>query len=303
MKRHYLLFISMLIFFSCEKYEEFVIESIGFTNVYFPRPELPRSVVSGEGLTIKVGVYLGGVRENTEERRVTFTVDNELLAGSHYALLPGDYYTLSDREEITIPAGSFQGLVSLKFDSLRMATDTLLKDFHYAIPFRIVSTSADSILAGQEQTIIPIKLMNTFEGNFYQVGSMKAFLPGGQVLDTVYVYGDTLDGPKTPIRVLKSIMMDTVIVDGIGIRGGEGYTMKLKVNSEDNSVEVIADPTAAYQVLPNGNSTWNPGRRRFRLNYKYSFEGRDFEVEEMLTFRNRVRDGINEWRWEGFAGN
>ncbi|MDN5213698.1 DUF1735 domain-containing protein [Fulvivirgaceae bacterium BMA12] len=303
MKRYYLLSIIALILFSCEEYEDYVVDTAGYTNVYFPKDVLPRSIVSGEGLTIKVGVYLGGVRTNTTERRVTFTLDNEVLNETSYTPLPSDYFTLSDPEEIVIPEGSFQGLVSIQFDSLKLAADTLLKDFHYALPFRITSAAGDSILTDHETTIIPLKLMNTFEGNFYQVGSVKEFLPGLNVLDTVYVYGDTLDGPKTPLRSLKSIMMDSVTVDGIGTRGGAGYFMKLKVNSEDNSVNVIADPSSIYQVEPNGKSTWNPVKRRFTLSYKYSFDGRNFEVEETLTFRNRVRDGIDEWRWDGFPGN
>ncbi|OWW24582.1 hypothetical protein B4Q04_14790 [Zobellia sp. OII3] len=288
--------------FSCEEYEDYVVDTAGYTDVYFPKPELQRSIVSGEGLSIKVGVYLGGVRENKEDHQVKYVIDETLLVDTPYTLMPDDYYSL-EGDEITVPKGSFQGLVDVKFDSLKLAQDTLLRDFNYALPFKIVSTSVDSILEGKEQTIIPLKLMNTYEGNFYQVGSLKQFFTATKVLDTVYVYGDDLDGPNTPIRTLSSIMMDTVDLDGIGPRGGDGYHMRLKVDPKDNSVEIIADTASIYQVYPNGKSTWDPVKRKFVLSYKYSDGERDYEVEEKLTFRNRVRDGINEWRWEGFPGN
>ncbi|MBT9189559.1 DUF1735 domain-containing protein [Zobellia russellii] len=288
--------------FSCEEYEDYVVDTAGYTDVYFPKPELQRSIVSGEGLSIKVGVYLGGLRENKEDHQVKYVIDETLLVDTPYTLMPDDYYSL-ESDEITVPKGSFQGLVDVKFDSLKLAQDTLLRDFNYALPFKIVSTSVDSILEGKEQTIIPLKLMNTYEGNFYQVGSLKQFFTATKVLDTVYVYGDDLDGPNTPIRTLSSIMMDTVDLDGIGPRGGDGYHMRLKVDPKDNSVEIIADTASVYQVSPNGKSTWDPIKRKFVLSYKYSDGERDYEVEEKLTFRNRVRDGINEWRWEGFPGN
>lgn len=303
MKYSYLMLTLVLaLVFSCEEYEDYVVDTAGYTDVYFPKPELQRSIVSGEGLSIKVGVYLGGLRENKEDHQVKYVIDETLLVDTPYTLMPDDYYSLED-DEITVPKGSFQGLVNVKFDSLKLAQDTLLREFNYALPFKIVSTSVDSILEGKEQTIIPLKLMNTYEGNFYQVGSLKQFFTATKVLDTAYVYGDELDGPNTPIRTLSSIMMDTVNVDGIGTRGGDGYHMRLKVDPKDNSVEIIADTASVYQVLPNGKSTWDPIKRKFVLSYKYSDGERDYEVEEKLTFRNRVRDGINEWRWEGFPGN
>ncbi|NMH89858.1 BT_3987 domain-containing protein [Flavivirga algicola] len=298
-----LLILLLSMMFSCDPYEDYIVDTIGFTAVYFPHAEIERSAVAGEGLEIKVGAYLGGVKDNNNVEDLTFEIDPTMLDGTAYTLLPEDYYTLGSPDKITIDQGEFLGLLSVKFDSLRMANDMQLLDYNYALPFRILSTSTDSILEGKEETIIPIKLMNTYEGNFYQVGSLKEFFTVDKVLDTAYVYGDHLDGPSTPIRELRSIMMDTVKINGVANRTGDNYSMKLKVNPEDNSVTIIADPSSDYQVEENGFSLWDPVKRRFTLKYKYSDGGKDFEVEEVLTFRNRVRDGINEWRWEGFPGN
>ncbi|WP_170179706.1 BT_3987 domain-containing protein [Flavivirga rizhaonensis] len=297
-----LLLLSILL--SCDPYEDYIVDTAGYKTVYFPYTELPRSAVSGEGLEIKVGAYLGGVRENNNDEDVTFEIDETLLDGTSYTLLPSDYYTLGNSSKITIPKGEYLGLLPVKFDSLKMANDQLLKDFNYALPFKMVSASVDSILEGKGQTIIPIKLMNTYEGNFYQVGSLKEFFTATKVLDTAYVYGNYFDlTDNIEIRELSSIMMDTVKINGVANRQGDNYSMKLKVNPEDNSVTIIADPSSDYQVEENGFSLWDPVKRIFTLKYKYSDGGKDFEIEETLTFRNRIRDGINEWRWEGFPGN
>lgn len=76
-----------------------------------------------------------------------------------------------------------------------------------------------------------------------------------------------------------------------------------KVNPEDNSVAIIAEPSSDFQVEENGFSLWDSVKRKATLNYKYTRGDKDFEVEETLTFRNRIRDGQNEWSWEGFSGN
>ena len=292
------------IFIACDAYDDYTLDTVGYTTVYFPYQELERSAVGGEGLEIKVGAFLGGVRENNNNEQVMFEIDETLLDGTSYALLPSDYYTLENSNTITIPEGEYLGLLQVKFDSLKMANDLMLKDFHYAIPFKITGTTADSILDGKGHTIIPIKLMNTYEGNYYQVGSMKEFFTVSKVLDTAYVYGDYGDlTNRVEIRELSSIMMDTVKINGVANRTGNNYSMKLRINPADNSVTILPDPSSDFQVEENGFSLWDPVKRIFTLKYKYTFNDKDYEVEETLTFRNRIRDGINEWRWPGFEGN
>ncbi|MDO5986235.1 DUF1735 domain-containing protein [Flavivirga amylovorans] len=293
---------------SCESYEDYLVNSVGYKTVYFPNKEYiqetGRSMISGEGLEINIGAYLGGVKENNNDEEVTFEIDQTLLDGTPYTLLPSDHYTLSSDDKIIIPKGKYLGLLNIKFDSLRVANDDLFQDLNYAIPLRMVATSVDSILEGNGDIIVPIKLINTYEGNFYQSGSLKEFFTVSKVLDTAYVYGDREDGTNDPvIRKLSSIMMDTVKINGVANRTGDDYSMKLKVNPEDNSVTIISDPDSVIEVEENGFSLWNPVNRKFTLKYKYTIGDKDFEVEEVLTFRNRIRDGINEWRWEGFPGN
>ena len=301
MKKMILLLSMAISFFACEKYDEYEVNTVGYTTVYFPNQELKRSAISGEGMEIKIGAYLGGVRTNDEDRTVDFTIDETLL-GSNYTLLPADYYQLSNSGSMTIPKGEFLGMIDVKFDSLKFANDSLIKDFNYAIPLRITSSTTDSILAGKDFAIFPIKMMNTFEGRFYQVGQVKKFYTIKPVLDDAYVIGDTLNYPNSPIRNLMTVDMNSVEVDAVASYTGGNFKMLLTVNA-DNSVVISSPSEAAIEVQPMGASSWDPVKRTFTLGYQFTYQDRLYKVEEKLIFQHRDRDGIKEWRWDGFPGN
>ena len=300
MKKLLLILAVVIAVVACEKYEEYEVNTVGFTAVYFPKQELKRSAISGEGMQISIGAYIGGLRTNDKDWTVNFEVVDSLVGD--YELLPADYYTLSSSNEIVIPAGSFQGLIDVKFDSAKFAADDLVKDFHYAIPLAITSTSADSVLLGKDIAVFPIKMMNTFEGNFYQVGQVKKFYTVKPVLDDAYALGDTLDYPNSEVVSLATESMNGVMTKHIGEFGGEGFNMILTVDGSNN-VTFSAPEGAKAEVMSNGTNTWDPVKRTFDLNYKFTYNDRNYEVSEKLIFRNRIRDGLNEWRWKGFPGN
>jgi hypothetical protein len=50
-----------------------------YTSVYFFYQKDVRTFVVGEGMKIQVGADLGGVRENTMDRTVSFVLDNALI--------------------------------------------------------------------------------------------------------------------------------------------------------------------------------------------------------------------------------
>jgi len=116
--------------------------------------ELGRTVVKGEGLKLDIGVYLAGVLENKEERSVRFTIDPTLLAGTAYELMPTDYYSLSNANTMTIPSGDYIGRLTVTLDSVKFLNDPDAVNFHYAIPFRLTETSADSINSDYDTKIL-----------------------------------------------------------------------------------------------------------------------------------------------------
>jgi hypothetical protein len=122
--------------------------TVAFTNAtggLTTAGQLGRTVVKDEGLKLDFGIYLGGVIENNEERWAKFTIDPTLLASTPYVLMPSDYYTLSNTNTITIPSGDWVGKITIKLDSIKFLNDPEAAHYHYAIPFRLTETSADSI--------------------------------------------------------------------------------------------------------------------------------------------------------------
>jgi hypothetical protein len=51
-------------------------------------------------------------------------------------------------------------------------------------------------------------------------------------------------------------------------------------------------------VLPNGTSTWDAATSTMTLNYKVIYEDATYytTASSKLVWRNRIRDGVNEWR-------
>jgi len=50
-------------------------------------------------------------------------------------------------------------------------------------------------------------------------------------------------------------------------------------------------------VVPDGTNSFDPDNNMFILNYRVNYELEDYhtEVKASLTWRNRIRDGVNEW--------
>ncbi len=54
---------------------------------------------------------------------------------------------------------------------------------------------------------------------------------------------------------------------------------------------------AVESVVPNGNNTFDHSTNTFTLNYKVLYySGWSTEVSSTMKWRNRIRDGVNEWR-------
>ena len=73
----------------------------------------------------------------------------------------------------------------------------------------------------------------------------------------------------------------------------------MTITLEDGQIKV----SSADGRITDQGSSWNKSKllqdRKLFLNYSYtSADGSVTEVRDTLTFRNRIRDGINEWQDE-----
>ncbi|MFZ5942185.1 MAG: DUF1735 domain-containing protein [Bacteroidota bacterium] len=194
---------------------------------------LYRTVVKDEGLRLDVGIYLAGILENTEDRWADFVIDPTLLDGTAYQLMPENYYSLSNDSRFDIPSGSYVGRVTVTLDSALFINDTLSLDPVYAIPFRLMETSEDSILSTQATQILVVRYINHYTGFYDQAGSFETVDPEGTVLN---------QGAIENVIEATTIMLDTVDMNGMMNLTGANFHMKLAVDASNN---------VTFSYLPN----------------------------------------------------
>jgi hypothetical protein len=240
MKKILIFLILTVIVTSC--YDEFRLDyehsTVAFSYVTGGSNEpgtLWRSVVKDEGLQLDVGIYLAGILENTEERWADFVIDPELLDGTPYTLMPDDYYSLSNESRFIISAGGLVGKITVTLDSTKFVNDPLATEPTYALPFSLVNTSEDSILATQSTQVVVIKYINHYEGFYIQNGTFETVSAASEALNA---------GIIENVLEASTMQLDTIETSGSMHLIGQDYKMKLLVNS-DLSVHLEYSPNLA----------------------------------------------------------
>ena len=155
MKKTFLIFIIIALVTACEdyRYDDFITD-FDYSAVYFPFQELERSFVYGEFDQIKVAVQMGGKRENNADEWVEYIIDDTVTVDGSLTLLSPQYYTLSDDSRFPMPPGSLGGELTLTVtqEFFEMSDTTT-----FYIPFRLMSTSLDTILESKQTMILTLK--------------------------------------------------------------------------------------------------------------------------------------------------
>lgn len=245
MKKILIFLVLISILTSC--YDDFRLDN-EFTSVAFSNAQggsneigvLWRTVVKDEGLKLDAGIYLAGVLDNSKDRWANFVLDPSILADTDYTMLPSDYFTLSNTDQFKISAGETIGKVTVTLDSIKFLNDPLSLERNYAIPFKLIETSEDSILSTQNTQILVLKYINHYEGFYENKGEFETFDNGGEFLNSGS-FDNVLDG-----RTFSSNGIET---NG-SINIGKDYKMKLIVNA-DNTVSLEPSPNLEPVVLEN----------------------------------------------------
>jgi hypothetical protein len=302
-------------------YDDYI-DDYEYSTIYIPYNIDVRTFVVGEGMRIKVGAELGGVRENTTTRKVGFKIDDNLVSpltlsdmkASSYPyiknsmglidtlkLLPTSYYHLSNENTIEILPGNHTGTIEIKADSAIFLNDkgTLLP--RYAIPITLTTAEADRILEGKHTAVIAVKFENMLFGNYLHGGKTTVKDVEGNVLNT-QIYNTTISQGPNEIWTLVTSGPNSLTVNGYSNSTSTKPEILLELNGEDIKVGSATDATFKFEG--NGESKFNLARslpeRKIFLNYKYSDEeGNTYSAQDTLTFRNRIRDGVNEWQGNG----
>ena len=311
-----------VMFASC--YKEYI-KDFDYNAIYIPIQMDVRTFVVGEGMKFDIGVELAGVRENDRDRIVTFQVDNSLITpaaldkikgGAAYMAsasalvttllpLPADYYTLSSASQFVIKKGDHNGKVTIKPDSVKFLADAATIKPTYAIGIRVVSADADSLLYNKKTAVIGVKFEHMLFGSYWHGGvTTVKDAADAVVVNTVNYYTQI---PVSDVKTwsLKSINPYSIATNGYSdVSSSTAAEFVMTLNG--GNVTVSSSATGKYAILPDGASTFNQAKllqnRKIFLKYKYQdAAGYWCHAQDTLTFRNRMRDGVNEWQDENPA--
>ncbi len=321
MKKILALFILSVALVSC--YEDYI-KDYPFDAVYFPYQVNVRTFVVGEGMKIEVGVDLGGVIENTRDRNVSFTLDGSLVtpamlnrfktASNAYikdpvasvtalSVLPASYYTISNNSTMVIKKGQHMGSVVIKPDSAKFLGDPATKYATYVLPFKITAADADSILKDKEYAVIGLRYDHMLFGKYWHGGVALVNRPAKS--DTTIKYYTQIPSVEAKVWTLTTNSPTSVIAPGFMDQVTGKNEMLLTLNGSDVAITSMTGST--YSVTADGASTFNRPKllqnRKLFLKYKFTnpANGWIYHCTDTLTFRNRLRDGINEWQDENPA--
>ena len=301
-------------------YEDYILD-YDYTSVYFSYQKDVRTFVVGEGMKIKVGVELGGVRENTSDRYVSFVLDNSLITPTLLASmkassdayiksaatpvaalepLPADFYQISNPGTMVIKAGMHSGYVEIEPDSAAFLNDSLKTMYAtYIIPFYLTGSDTDSIIESKRSEMVGVRFENMLFGNYYHGGATVINRPA--LPDTTIYYNMTIPATsEAKVWKLATAGPSTLTTNAYGNANASG-TQQLKIILKGTSIYVSSASGSTYTFTSDGVSSFNSPKllqdRMLILKYKYTVPVANWTYHciDTLKFRNRIRDGINEW--------
>lgn len=315
--------ISLFAFVSC--YDDYIID-YDYQGVGFANQTDVRSVVVGEGMTFSTGVALGGVISNEEDRTVSYSIDNTLINESTLTLfkshalnyitalfknvdalaeLPSSEYTLvndgGEAGKTVIRKGSHLGTIQVKVDSLAYFQGSASLSPDHVIPITITDGGGTDLIEGKNTTVIGVRYENMLFGNYWHGG--KAEVEGADGSTRTVTYYTEVPQSDNEVWTLTTVGPHSLTANAIGNElNGSAAQMRLTLNQEDGTITVASVDGAPYTVEADGESRYNRAAllqdRKIFLKYKFVKDGETWHATDTLTFRNRIRDGVNEWQDE-----
>jgi len=335
MKKYYAILLALITLSSC--YEDYTLD-YDYSAVFVAYQYDLRTFVIGEGMKFNFTVALGGVQTNDHDRNVTVEVDDALLTSdlSVYSSGPKtqSFYAIDGlngrapigrmsqnyvQQEISaaglntltpLPSSAYEisGLDGLKIKKGRhtaaatvIAKDNLSDDAkafapYYALGFKVISADADKVIPEMSFAIIAVKLEHMLYGNWYYGGSAVVKDAGGGIISESS-YPIELPQSDDKVKVLSTVSADCVELDS-------PYAGKIRLTLDGESIS-ISPVSSSVKIAPiDGEpSRFNQAKllqdRRLYLNYTVTNpDGTVTIVHDELLFRNRIRDGVNEWQDE-----
>lgn len=319
MKNKLLIIVLALALNSC--YDDYV-KDFDYDSIYIPLQTDVRTFVVGEGMKFDIGVELGGVRKNDRDRIVSYKIDNSLInaaaleklkGGPSYMSsacssvtnllpLPASYFSLSNSSQFVIKKGNHNGIVVIRPDSVKFLADPATINPNYALGIRITSADADSLIYTKKTAIIGVKFENMLFGNYWHGGVTIVKDPTDATVVNTIKYYTQIPVAEVKVWSLKTTSHNSLTANGYSdSTSPNGTEFILTLNG--SNISISPSPNGKYAIQPDGECTFNRSKllqnRKIFLKYKYQdASGNWCHAQDTLTFRNRIRDGVNEWQDE-----
>ena len=313
MKKTILFLASILMFTAC--YEDYV-KDYDKTAALMAYQYDMRTFVLDEGEQFKVTVYMGSVMTNKIDRKVSLVKDPSLLDGALACMkdqnkvsgnyvsnafvsssidalteLPDSYYRIDGLDGLTIRKNWHTASITLKATE-QMRNDPKMFEPYYAVAFRITKADVDEIPQGKDFSVIAVKCENRFYGVWKHSYRVEAVAPDGAVLTSQYV-----PVSEENVHNLTTVDGNTVVSDMVLGPNGQEQKKKMSLTFKGNEIEISSEDGVVGTGHFNGDKLLQ--NRKLYLEYYYaSNEGYTVVVKDTLSFRNRYRDGVNEWQDE-----
>jgi hypothetical protein len=311
-------------------YDDYTVQT-----VYFPIQYPVRTISLGNDLVdntldrahqFNIGVSIGGFYDrNNRDWRIDYAVDNSLApddylqrsAGDTLKIMPPAYYTLNPAGRVTIPAGSFNGLIRVQLADA-FFKDPLAVKGCYVIPLRITgSPDADNILRGspaadaptppdvhvvsqwetpsKDYTLFGVKYVNPYHGKWLRRGQLTVRNQGGAIVETKVYHAEYVEQNEVVSLATTSL---TGVVSTMSI-AAETFKLNMEV-AQDGRIVITSAADSPIAVTygtgkykENGD-TWGgtpekpAPRDAIYLDYFYRrASGFTCEVCDTLVFRDR----------------
>lgn len=226
-------------------------------------------------------------------------VSGDWAGATEIEALPEEYYTTSSLDGFKIAKGRHTAEVMIRPTEAMFSDPAMLKP-HYALGFVLRNADVDSLLTEHSFQVLALKVENKFYGNWYHGGRMQVRLNStGEIISEDW---KTMAIPQkaNDICGMTTTGFNSVVTDKILHSPGA-----LSLTFNDDCTIDVEDFSGQLELrpIPGQPSHHNNAKllqdRKIYLNYAYSDgKGTTTYVTDTLAFRNRIRDGFNEWQDE-----
>jgi len=262
-------------------YEDFV-KDYGSTATYFASQKPLRTVISGRDMTIEVGAVVGGKREGWDKDYCKFELDEALLDGTGLTMMPEEYYKLSDASKMKIYKSNIPLMkVTVEF------TDAFYDDpesltAKYALPFKIVETSLDSVLVDKNYTVVAVKYISNYAGTYYVRGQYSELDSEGEPIDTVSY--QSVDLSKASTKAATTLSANKIRFAGIGSISGPLANQRIELEFTAEGIQLSCDDEGVTFSEVNA-SMKEEDELVITLSYLIDDNASTYKVEEVYTRR------------------